>query len=119
MHCWDVVAPGDGGDAPRCGAPVHGHAAVAFWMALCGLLASACAKRGSGVLGKWRGYSLTASQWACLGRCACQKGWWRGPLGGLPVSEPGVCCNTGHRVGVDVVDAARLTEFLRDWARRM
>jgi len=38
---------------------------------------------------------------------AREKGVVVRPLGGLRVSEPGVCCDTGHRMGVDMVDAAR------------
>jgi len=54
---------------------------------------------------------------ACVPTCvACAKGVVEGLLGGLPVSEPGVCCDTGLCVGVD---AARLTEFLHDWARHV
>jgi len=45
------------------------------------------------------------------------KGVVEGPLGDLPVSEPSVCYDTGlHCMGVD---AARLAEFLRNWACRV
>ena len=48
---------------------------------------------------------------------AREKGVVVRPLGGLPVSEPGVCCDTG--LLCVSVDTASLTEFLRDWARRV
>ena len=61
------------------------------------------------------GHGWIALQWAArLGAHethaahAKRDGGGRGPLGGLRVSEPGVCCDTGHHMGVDVVNAARL-----------
>src|SRR5712691_4421301 len=87
MRRRGVTALDDGGRAPQCGAPVHGHAAVAFEWPFCGLLTSACAKCGSGVPG----------------------GVAEDPLDCLPMGVSGAGCDTGHRVGVDVVDAARLT----------
>jgi hypothetical protein len=63
---------------------VHGHAAIRRWIASNGPLTSACVKRGSGV----------------------PRRWWRTCLG--PPSERARGCLRRY-VGVDAVDAARLS----------
>src|SRR5712691_8572083 len=63
-----------------------------------------------------------ALQWAaCFDvrerRVGCTREVAEGPLDGLPINVPGVGCDAGHlRVGVDVVDAARYSVCVRDWA---
>jgi hypothetical protein len=91
-----VVVPSMGERAPEYGAPVPGHAAGCGWIAL------------------WWAARLAVRETRAMRAKRCVL---EGPLGGLPVSEPGVCCDTGLLcMGVDV---ARLTELLRDWARRV